>query len=94
MKTIEEQAREAAVEHCLRTLWHPKDKTKDFVAGYIEAAARREELIAKLVWALTGVGRVLVAHQKDGHGNPLCGWDFAVTMALVDSALAKAEARQ
>ena len=66
----------------------------DYIDGFLAAAAPREELIAELVGALTGVGNVLVAHMNDGHGNPLCGWDFAVTMALVDAAIAKAEARQ
>ena len=66
----------------------------DYIDGFLAAAAPREELIAELVGALTGVGNVLVAHMKDGHGNPPCGWDFAVTMALVDAALAKAGARQ
>ena len=47
-KTLEEEAREAAVEHCWRTLHYPKYKKEDFIAGYTEAATARDKEIEEL----------------------------------------------
>ncbi len=46
---------------------------------------------AQLVEALKKTSNVLIHHRIDGHTNPLCGWDFAATLANIDAALAAAK---
>lgn len=61
------------------------------ITRLVAAMQRERECREKLVEALENASVVLYQHRTDGHGNPLCGWDFAVTMANINAALLAAK---
>ena len=60
---------------------------------YEARLAEDAKVRAQLVEALKKTRNVLIHHRIDGHTNPLCGWDFAATLANIDAALAAAKER-
>lgn len=89
MKTIEEQAKEAA---CGSTEASFREAAA-FERGYLAAAAPREELIAELVEALKEAAE-MIRSEYCSHPGP-CGPQVNSCYAgCALSALAKAEARQ
>ena len=63
------------------------------IADYEARIAEDAKVRAQLVEALKKTSNVLIHHRIDGHTNPLCGWDFAATLANIDAALAAAKER-